>query len=144
MTIAQIAISEIYKGLQHWIPVITKCCFYSFLGINIARYDFSESQCGKSYCDAKIAHMRGRIRQYVANGNNVRNATEMKAAIDSFGGVFRIYLICHLREYDTHVLKFQQILWFVKKRKICKQNVTKTKMTITACSKKKQTLRLKK
>ena len=54
--------------------------------------------------------MRGRIRQYVANGNNVRNATEMKAAIDSFGGVFRIYLICHLREYDTHVLKFQQIL----------------------------------
>lgn len=34
--------------------------------------------------------MRGRIRQYVANGNNVRNATEMKAAIDSFGGLYKI------------------------------------------------------
>ncbi|CAC5391100.1 unnamed protein product [Mytilus coruscus] len=56
--------------------------------IHVSRYDFSEAQCGKSNCDAKIAHMRGRIRQYVAN--NVGNATEMKAAIDSFGGLITI------------------------------------------------------
>lgn len=69
-------------------------CFDNFLsyfsGIHISRYDFSEAQCGKSYCDAKIAHMRGRIRQYVTNGNNVRNGTEMNAAIDSFGGLYKI------------------------------------------------------
>lgn len=56
-------------------------------GLSILRYDFSESQDGKSYCDAKIAHLRGKIRQYVSGGNNVRTAQDMKDAIDSMKGV---------------------------------------------------------
>ncbi|XP_052065791.1 uncharacterized protein LOC127705502 [Mytilus californianus] len=74
-------------------------------GIHISRYDFSEAQCGKSYCDAKIAHMRGRIRQYVANGNNVRNATEMKAAIDSFGDKF---ILNKISTFDEIKLKWKE------------------------------------
>ncbi|CAG2210475.1 unnamed protein product [Mytilus edulis] len=57
------------------------------LGITIKRYDFSEAQDGKSYCDAKIAHLRCKIRQYVSSGNNVKTAGDMKNAIDSLGGV---------------------------------------------------------
>ncbi|XP_052097306.1 uncharacterized protein LOC127732267 [Mytilus californianus] len=56
-------------------------------GVYIRRYDFSEAQSGKSYCDAKIAHMRGKIRQCVSNGKNVVCASDMKSAIDDYGGV---------------------------------------------------------
>ncbi|CAG2245172.1 unnamed protein product [Mytilus edulis] len=42
--------------------------------ILIQRYDFSESQDGKSYCDAKIAHLRSKIRHHVAAGNEVKTA----------------------------------------------------------------------
>ncbi|XP_063436491.1 uncharacterized protein LOC134717922 [Mytilus trossulus] len=56
-------------------------------GITIKRYDFSEAQDGKSYCDAKIAHLRCKIRQYVSSGNNVKTAGDMKNAIDSLGCV---------------------------------------------------------
>ncbi|CAC5391175.1 unnamed protein product [Mytilus coruscus] len=55
--------------------------------IYIRRCDFSEAQSGKSYCDAKIAHMRGKIRQCVSNGKNVVCASDMKSAIDDYGGV---------------------------------------------------------
>lgn len=51
------------------------------------QYDFSESQSGKSYCDAKIAHMRSKIRKSVAEGENVLCASDMKIAIDSYDGV---------------------------------------------------------
>jgi hypothetical protein len=45
---------------------------YSCLvGILVQRYDYSEAQNGKSYCDAKIAHMRGKIRKSVAEGKCV-------------------------------------------------------------------------
>ncbi|CAG2245178.1 unnamed protein product [Mytilus edulis] len=59
-------------------------CYHCIL---IRRYDFSESQDGKSYCDAKIAHLRSKIRHHVAAGNDVKTAGEMKKAIDSMGGV---------------------------------------------------------
>ena len=61
--------------------------YFLFSEITIQRYDFSESQDGKSYCDAKIAHLRGKIRQYVSTGHDVRTALEMKEAIDALGGV---------------------------------------------------------
>ncbi|XP_062614103.1 uncharacterized protein LOC134275825 isoform X2 [Saccostrea cucullata] len=56
-------------------------------GISIRRYDFSEAQSGKSYCDAKIAHMRAKIRKTVIEGNDVLCAADMKSAIDRYGGV---------------------------------------------------------
>ncbi|VDI38611.1 Hypothetical predicted protein [Mytilus galloprovincialis] len=62
-------------------------CISQQTGIKIKRYDYSEAQSGKSYCDAKIAHLRQKIRMYVANGNNVTTAEEMKQAIDEGLGV---------------------------------------------------------
>ncbi|VDI20775.1 Hypothetical predicted protein, partial [Mytilus galloprovincialis] len=64
------------------IPKITETT-----GITIARYDYSEPQNGKSYCDAKIAHMRGKIRRSAASGSDVLTASDMKMAIDKHGGV---------------------------------------------------------
>ncbi|XP_052097174.1 uncharacterized protein LOC127732145 [Mytilus californianus] len=56
-------------------------------GLVIKRYDYSEAQSGKSYCDAKIAHLRRKIKMFVANGHNVTTATDMKFAIDEGAGV---------------------------------------------------------
>ncbi|CAG2239924.1 unnamed protein product [Mytilus edulis] len=50
-------------------------------------YDFSEAQNGKSYCDSKIAHMRGKMRKYVLEGGDITSSTEMKEALDVCGGV---------------------------------------------------------
>ncbi|CAG2241055.1 unnamed protein product [Mytilus edulis] len=56
-------------------------------GITIKRYDYSEAQAGKSYCDLKIAHMRGKMRVYAASGHNITTAADMKKALDSGTGV---------------------------------------------------------
>ncbi|VDI79053.1 Hypothetical predicted protein [Mytilus galloprovincialis] len=61
----------------------------SQIGMKIKRYDYSEAQSEKPYCDAKIANLRQKIRMYVANGNNVTTADEMKQAIDKGLGVVR-------------------------------------------------------
>ena len=55
-------------------------------GIQIRRYDFSEAQAGKDICDRKIAPMKSHI-QYINEGHNVENASEMREALDSYGGV---------------------------------------------------------
>ncbi|CAG2186092.1 unnamed protein product [Mytilus edulis] len=56
-------------------------------GVYIKEYDFSEAQNGKSYCDSKIAHMRGKMRKYVLEGGDITSSTEMKEALDVCGGV---------------------------------------------------------
>lgn len=56
-------------------------------GVLVRRYDFSEAQSGKSYCDAKIAHMRAKIRKSVTEGKSVLSASDMKAALDECGGI---------------------------------------------------------
>lgn len=61
--------------------------FYNIIGIQVKRYDFSESQDGKSYCDAKIAHMRAKLRKFVANGGNIVSAADMKKSLDEGEGV---------------------------------------------------------
>ncbi|XP_063419323.1 uncharacterized protein LOC134702179 [Mytilus trossulus] len=55
--------------------------------IFIRRYDYSEAQSGKSYCDSKIAHMRRKMRMYVASGGNIQNPVDMRDAIQSGKGV---------------------------------------------------------
>ncbi|VDI83212.1 Hypothetical predicted protein [Mytilus galloprovincialis] len=55
--------------------------------IFIQRYDYSEAQSGKSYCDSKIAHMRRKMRMYVASGGNIQNPVDMRDAILSGKGV---------------------------------------------------------
>lgn len=57
------------------------------VGINIERYDFSETQSGKGICDRKIASMKSHIRIYVNEKHDVVTAEEFKAALESSGGV---------------------------------------------------------
>lgn len=61
--------------------------FFFILGVSIVRYDFSEAQAGKSYCDAKIAHMRSKLRMFVSSGENVTTPFDMKKAIMNGSGV---------------------------------------------------------
>ncbi|CAC5387752.1 unnamed protein product [Mytilus coruscus] len=50
-------------------------------GIIITHYNYSEAQSGKSIFDAKIAHMRLKMRMYVSSGRNITSQFEMQAAI---------------------------------------------------------------
>ncbi|XP_061171627.1 uncharacterized protein LOC133181099 [Saccostrea echinata] len=56
-------------------------------GITVKRFDYSEAQSGKSYCDAKIAHMRSKMRIFSSEGHNICTAIQMKEAIESGAGV---------------------------------------------------------
>ncbi|XP_069107183.1 uncharacterized protein [Argopecten irradians] len=89
----QLPLTEVYirsdnAGCYHcaplWLSLFGVSCR---TGVKILQYDYSEAQSGKSYCDSKIAHMRGKIRVYAASGHNVISAMDMKEALDSGSGV---------------------------------------------------------
>ena len=56
-------------------------------GISIARYDFSDPQAGKDVCDRRIATVKSHMRRYINEGHDIKSADDMKAAIESYGGV---------------------------------------------------------
>ncbi|VDI23569.1 Hypothetical predicted protein [Mytilus galloprovincialis] len=75
-------------GCNHCAPLwLSLYGISSRTGITIKRYDYSEAQAGKSYCDLKIAHMRGKMRVYAASGYNITTTADMKKALDSGTGV---------------------------------------------------------
>ena len=57
------------------------------VGITIKRYDFSDPQAGKDVCDRRIAVIKSHMSRFINEGHDVRDAKDMKAAIESFGGV---------------------------------------------------------
>jgi hypothetical protein len=56
-------------------------------GIQVVRYDFSEPQAGKDLCDRKIAPCKQRLRNYVAENNNVEIADDVKAGLAAPPGI---------------------------------------------------------
>jgi len=52
-------------------------------GVKIPRYDFSEPQEGKDICDRRIAALKSHMRRFINEGNDVKTAIDMKAAIES-------------------------------------------------------------
>ena len=56
-------------------------------GIKIVRYDFSDPQARKDVCDRRIATVKSHMRRYINEGHDIKSASDMKAAIDSYGGV---------------------------------------------------------
>ena len=56
-------------------------------GIRIVRYDFSDPQAGKDVCDRRIATVKSHMRRYINERHDIKSASDMKAAIDSYGGV---------------------------------------------------------
>lgn len=57
------------------------------VGIKVRRYDFSDPQSGKDICDRRIATMKTHMRRYLNEGNDINSASDMKRALDSYGGV---------------------------------------------------------
>ena len=56
-------------------------------GVRPVRYDFSEPQAGKDICDRKTAAMKAHIKRWVDERHDVVTAEDMKAALESHGGI---------------------------------------------------------
>ena len=69
------------------------------------RYDFSDPQAGKDVCDGGITSVKSHIRRYINEGHDSKSAGDMRAAIDSSGGVKRGQAgVVKLQEHD-HTMK---------------------------------------
>lgn len=67
-------------------------------GVKITRYDFSEPQAGKDICDRRIAALKSHMRRFINEGNDVKTASDMRAAIESYGGVKGCYAaVCRVQ-----------------------------------------------
>lgn len=67
-------------------------------GVKITRYDFSEPQAGKDICDRRTASLKSHMRRFINEGNDVKTASDMKAAIESYGGVKGCYAaVCRVQ-----------------------------------------------
>ena len=76
------------------------------VGVRISRYDFSEAQAGKDICDRRAAALKSHIRRYINEGNDVKTASDMKAAIDSHGGIKGCYsAVCKVDERSQNMTK---------------------------------------
>ena len=60
-------------------------------GVKITRYDFSEPQAGKDICDRRVAVLKSHMRRFLNEGHDIRTASDMKTAIESYGGVKGCY-----------------------------------------------------
>ena len=56
-------------------------------GVSLRRMDFSDSQGGKGACDRKAATIKSHMQIFLNAGNDIETAAQMKAAIESSGGV---------------------------------------------------------
>lgn len=56
-------------------------------GITVGRYDLSEPQSGKGACDRSAAHQKTHVSRFLNEGNDICTASDLKSAIDSYGGV---------------------------------------------------------
>ncbi|VDI15325.1 Hypothetical predicted protein [Mytilus galloprovincialis] len=73
--------------------------------VNIKRYDFSDAQGGKDICDRRIAPIKQHIKAYANEGNNVRTASDMKKAIESYGGIANTFACVALIASDQQTLQ---------------------------------------
>ena len=75
-------------GCYHSVSLLTACPKISAsTGIHIKRVDFSDPQGGKGACDRKAATVKGHVRRYINEGNDVETVDEFKKAILSHGGL---------------------------------------------------------
>ena len=76
------------------------------VGVRIARYDFTEAQAGKDIRDRRAAALKSHITRYINEGNDIKTASDMKAAIDSHGGVKGCYsVVCKTDERSLTMTK---------------------------------------
>ena len=51
-------------------------------GIEVIRYDFSDPKARKDLCDRKIAPCKQRLRNYVAENNDIETAEDVKKTLE--------------------------------------------------------------
>jgi hypothetical protein len=81
----------------------------------LERIDFNEPNSGKDICDRKISPIRRIVQNYIDNGNNVTNASELKKAIDSNSSLRGVKaFVCKVNENCDfkNDFKFQNITNF--------------------------------
>jgi len=67
-------------------------------GVKITRYDFSEPQAGKDICDRRTVALKSDMRRFINEGNDVKTASDVKATIESYGGVKGCYAaVCRVQ-----------------------------------------------
>ena len=54
---------------------------------SVLRYDFSDPQSGKDFCDRKIAPCKLRLSQHVAENHNMESAKNIKKGLESPPGI---------------------------------------------------------
>ena len=63
-------------------------------GLNLCRVDFCDPQGGKGPCDRKAAQIKRHIKMFINQGNSVTKPEELKAAIESDGGIAGVRVAC--------------------------------------------------
>lgn len=57
------------------------------LGIDLLTRDYSEVQKGKDICDRVCGVAKGRMRSWIATGNDLLNAHDIKEGMEHAGGI---------------------------------------------------------
>ena len=83
-------------------------------GFKIARYDFSEPQAGKGICDRRIAALKSHMRRFINEGNDVKTASDMRAAMSHTGESKAVMPQCvesrHVQTMTKHTMAGVQAL----------------------------------
>ena len=75
-------------GCYHSAEMLGSCAHMKLsTGIEVQRVDFSDPQGGKGPCDRKAATVKAHVRRYINKGHDVLNATDLKNAMLSNGGI---------------------------------------------------------
>ena len=98
-------------------------------GIEVIRYDFSDHQAGKDLCDRKIAPCKQRLRNYVAENNDIETAEDVKKGLEAPPVIVGTRVaVCKI---DTSKIKMSAAV--VKTRFQVLQDTTTSPLTKVVC-----------
>ena len=82
-------------GCYHSSATILACpVVSSSTGVQIRRIDFSDPQGGKGAADRLAATCKAHVRIFINEGHDVTNATQLKDALVSHGGIDGVRVAC--------------------------------------------------
>ena len=82
-------------GCYHSSATILACPVISqSTGVQITRVDFSDPQGGKGAADRLAATCKAHVRSFINEGHDVTNATQLRDALISHGGIEGVCVAC--------------------------------------------------
>ena len=82
-------------GCYHSSATILACPVISqSTGVQITRVDFSDPQGGKGAADRLAATCKAHVRNFINEGHDVTNATQLREALISHGGIEGVRVAC--------------------------------------------------